>query len=106
MKKFLKKCKAQSTLEYAVLIMIVIGALLSIQIYIRRGIQGRLRQASDDIGDQYSDGNVNMRRKTTFYSRTNETVKGGVHTTNLLRPEQTNVIYNIYIINRQQEYWG
>lgn len=106
MLKFLRKRKAQSTLEYAVLIIIVIGALLSIQTYIKRGVQGRLRQASDDIGDQYSSGNMNMTRKTTFHSRTNETYSKGVQNTILLGDEWTNVDYNIQIINMEEEYWG
>ncbi len=106
MLKFLRKKKAQSTLEYAVLIIIVIGALLSIQQYLKRGIQGRLRQASDDIGDQYSVGNMNMSRTTTFHGRSNETFVKGVQNTKLIEKETTNVIYNIQIINIEQEYWG
>jgi len=105
MLKFLRKRKAQSTLEYAVLIIIVIGALLSIQNYIKRGVQGRLRQASDDIGDQYSVGNMNMIRKTVFHSETNETYKKGVQNTILIGDEWTNVEYNIEMINGQQEWW-
>jgi len=106
MLKFLRKRKAQSTLEYAVLIIIVIGALLSIQTYIKRGVQGRLRQASDDIGDQYSVGNMNMTRTTVFHSRTNETYNKGIQNTKLIGKEWTNVTYNIEIINMDQDYWG
>ena len=106
MLKFLRKRKAQSTLEYAVLIIIVIGALLSIQTYIKRGVQGRMRQAADDIGDQYSVGNMNMKRVTTFRSRTNETYKKGVQNTKLIEKEWTNVVYNIHILDLGQEAWG
>ena len=55
-----KRKKGQSTLEYAILIIIIIGALLSIQVYIKRGVQGRLKSAADDIGDQFSQGNTNV----------------------------------------------
>ncbi|MBI3314567.1 MAG: hypothetical protein HYZ86_01315 [Candidatus Omnitrophica bacterium] len=55
-----KTLRGQSTLEYAVLVVIIIGALLSIQFYIKRGVQGRLKSAADDIGDQYSVGNTNV----------------------------------------------
>ncbi|MFA6217553.1 MAG: hypothetical protein WDL87_07915 [Candidatus Omnitrophota bacterium] len=48
--------RAQSTLEYAVIIAVVVGALIAMQVYVKRGLQGRLRQASDDIGDQFSPG--------------------------------------------------
>lgn len=106
MLKFLRKRKAQSTLEYAVLIIIVIGALLTIQTYIKRGVSGRLRQASDDIGDQYSVGNMNQIRVTAFHSHTNETYNKGIQNTKLISKEWTNVTYNIHIINMQYEGWG
>lgn len=44
----------QSTLEYAVVLAAVVAALLSMQIYMKRGIAGRLRGAADSIGDQYA----------------------------------------------------
>ena len=46
--------KGQGTLEYAVIIAVVVGALLAMQVYVKRAVQGRLRQASNDIGDQFS----------------------------------------------------
>ncbi len=48
------KQKAQSTLEYVMVIACLTAALLGMQIYIKRGIQGRLRDAADQIGEQYS----------------------------------------------------
>lgn len=45
--------KAQSTLEYALIISVVVGALLAINVYMRKGIQGRLKQSSDQIGSQF-----------------------------------------------------
>lgn len=50
--------KGQSTLEYAVIIACVVAALLSMQIYIKRAMQGRLRKISDDIGEQYAPVNI------------------------------------------------
>lgn len=47
---------AQSTLEYAVLITCIIAALISMQIYFKRGLSGRLRQTGDEIGEQYEPG--------------------------------------------------
>jgi len=104
--KFLRKIRAQSTLEYAVLIIIVIGALLSIQVYIKRGIQGRLRSATDDIGEQYSVGNMNVRTITTVKSSTNETFISGESKSLLRGDEETNVISNQEIYNTEQEFWG
>lgn len=104
--KRLRKRRAQSTLEYAVLIVIVIGALLTIQTYVKRGIQGRLRQATDDIGDQF-DVDINMTRKTKFHSKTNETYKVGSLNSILLDKETTNVTYNvIFTGNMDYTYWG
>lgn len=52
-KKILKK-KAQSFLEYSVVIACVAAAYLGLQIYLKRSLQGRLREASDQIGGQYA----------------------------------------------------
>lgn len=40
-------------MEYAALIVIIIGALITTQIYIKRGLQGRWKSATDNLGDQY-----------------------------------------------------
>ena len=54
----MRKTKGQSTLEYAILIAIIVGALLAMQIYMNRSVQGNLRQTTDDMGGQYSAGNM------------------------------------------------
>lgn len=64
--------RGQSTLEYAVIIAVIVGALLAIQVYIKRGIQGRLKQASDDIGDQFSPGASTYDYNTTTTTRSTE----------------------------------
>jgi len=104
--KFLRKKKAQSTLEYAVLIIIVIGALLSIQVYIKRGVSGRLKSAADDIGEQYSSGNTNYTMVTTTRSNTAETFKFGVSRSELNEDETTTTEKNQTIINAEYEFWG
>lgn len=48
----------QSTLEYAVLIAIITAALVAMRMYMVRGMEGRLRDSSDEIGSQYSAGNT------------------------------------------------
>lgn len=45
--------KGQSTLEYAVVIVVVVAALLAMQIYMKRGVQGKLRESTDSIGEQF-----------------------------------------------------
>jgi len=48
--------QAQSTLEYALLISVVVGGLLTMQNYLKRSVQGRLQASADEIGEQYSPG--------------------------------------------------
>ena len=105
--KYLNRCKrGQSTLEYAVLIIIIIGALLSIQVYIKRGVQGRLKQATDDIGDQFSVGNTNVVKIMTTSSLTNETFISGESRSTLQGPEVTVDLMNSDVMNQTFEYWG
>ncbi len=66
----LRKRTGQSTLEYALIIAVVIAALIAIQVYMRRSVTGRLRSSSDQIGDQYG---------VKTYSRGVSTI-GGVNT--------------------------
>ncbi len=61
----IKRTKGQSTLEYALIIAVVVGALLAMQVYFKRGVQGKLREATDDIGGQYSAGNVTSKYVTS-----------------------------------------
>ena len=101
--------RAQSTLEYAVLVIVIIGALLSIQNYIKRGVQGGLKSAADDIGDQYSVGNTNVIKHTKTMSNTIDTfgIEGaGVSKSRLENDEITNSYEKSIILNTQQEYYG
>lgn len=45
--------RGQSTLEVAVLMAVVIAALLAMQMYMKRGAQGKLREMSDQVGEQF-----------------------------------------------------
>jgi Flp pilus assembly pilin Flp len=53
---FLRKNKGQSTLEYVILVGFVVSALIAMGIYMKRGFQGRIRESTDQIGEQYSPG--------------------------------------------------
>ena len=101
-----KRQKGQSTLEYAILIIIIIGALLSIQVYIKRGVQGRLKSATDDIGTQFSPGNTNVVKKMITSSDSRDTFNAGVTRSQLLSDEKTSDLMNSDILNVNQEYWG
>lgn len=81
--------KAQSTLEYAIIIFVVIGALLAIQIYVKRAIQGKLRSSADSIGEQYSAGITTSTYTTTTDSEVEERISpSGVTTTTYRRNVQ------------------
>ncbi len=101
-----KTKKGQSTLEYAILIIIIIGSLLAIQVYIKRSVTGRLKSAADDIGDQYSVGNTNVVHKVTTGSQTRDTFVSGVTRSQLEKEEITTDVTNSEIMNTQFEYWG
>ncbi len=47
LKIFLDK-RGQSTAEYAILIGLVVAVVISMQIYVKRGVQARFKDASDD----------------------------------------------------------
>ena len=44
------RTKAQTTAEYAILFGLVVGALLAMQLYIRRGINSRIKDVVDHTG--------------------------------------------------------
>jgi uncharacterized protein (UPF0333 family) len=105
----LTKKRGQSTLEYAILIIVIIAALISIQTYIKRGVQGRLKSATDDIGDQFSPGNTNAIMAERTHSNTAQEfgVKGqGISSTKILGTETTNSVTKQAIVNEQKENWG
>ena len=106
---YLNRKIGQSTLEYAVLVVIIIGALLSIQFYLKRGIQGRLKSSADDIGDQYSVGNTNVLKSTNTFSKTTEEFgisAQGASKTTLNGDETTKTVDKSLIVNADQEYMG
>jgi uncharacterized protein (UPF0333 family) len=72
--------RGQSTLEYAILILIVIVALLAMQTYLKRGVQGRVRESTDNIGEAYSPAYTTSEFELTSTSTTHETVEGAAGT--------------------------
>ncbi len=45
--------RGQSLLEYSILIIIILGVFLAMNMYVKRGIQGRWKSSVDTLGDQY-----------------------------------------------------
>ena len=50
------RLQGQSTVEYAVVIAVIVAALVAMNIYMKRGVQGKLRSATDQVGEQYRPG--------------------------------------------------
>jgi Tfp pilus assembly protein PilE len=70
----LHRQKGQTALEYMVLIIIVVGALLAIQNYFKRSLQGRWKAAMDDMGDQYDPRAANSTVRHTLVQSTNTSI--------------------------------
>jgi len=83
-----KNSKAQSTLEYAVIIAVIVGALIAMQIYIKRGVQGRFREASDQIGEQFSPETTTYTYTTTTNTAQTENLTDGETTVNITTGQQ------------------
>jgi uncharacterized protein (UPF0333 family) len=97
--------RGQSTLEYAVLIVVIIGALLAMQVYVKRGVQGKLRESTDSIGDQFSPGYTTYNKTTHSYSATNEEQNATQSTTTIgCQVQQRNMEENV--ADAGKEYWS
>ena len=49
----MKRAKGQSTLEFSVLFIIIVAAMITMSVYFKRSIQGRWKDSIDGLGDQY-----------------------------------------------------
>ena len=77
--------KAQSLLEYTILMVIILAAFLTMQVYVKRGFQGRWKGAVDDLGEQYDPQFVDSAIRQTMVSESSTQVRsvreGGVTVT-------------------------
>ncbi len=96
--------RGQSTLEYAVLIVVIIAALIAMQVYLKRGIQGRVRESADQIGEQFSPGQTTSNRITYVNASSTEVQANGSSTT-IMNQFQT-VSGDESVGNASVEYWG
>jgi len=100
------KRKGQSTLEYGIVIAVIVAALIAMQTYIKRGVQGRLRQATDDIGEQFSPGHTTGTTTLTSTMTATETVTGGNQSETITRSYQSqNRSADEHIKEFENEYW-
>ena len=64
--------KGQSIFEYAMIITIVVASLVTMKIYMKRAIEGRVRGSMDEIGELYSPLCVTSKFTTEQLSETKE----------------------------------
>ena len=75
--------KGQSTFEMAILLVVIVLAVIAMQVYLKRTIQGRLKSGADQIGEQYdpvrttSDFVINHVSNTTTTSTSNVEFSAG-----------------------------
>lgn len=97
--------KGQSTLEYAIIVVVIVAALLAMQVYIKRGVQGKLRSSTDDVGEQYSPQITTGQYTTTTGSTQHETVTAGGGTTTQVTRGQQSRTGSESVADFSQEIW-
>ena len=97
--------KAQSTLEYAILISVLVAALIAMQTYLKRGVQGKIRESSDQIGESFSPGYTTSNRVTHSGSNITESQNQWDQTTTI-NNQWTNVVGAENVLAAECEYWG
>ena len=59
----------QQTAEYAVLIAVVVGAVVAMQVYVKRSLQGKVKDVTDHVGDSLgTDKNPVLSQYEPYYS--------------------------------------
>lgn len=82
--------KGQSILEYTVLIGIVCSAILIMQVYLKRGVQGSWKDSADKMGPTFSAGGTTVHESRAL--NTDQTITEEVTTGNTINkfvPEGT-----------------
>lgn len=64
----IRRSRAQTVLEYATVLVCVVVALITMQVYIKRAYQGRLKQTADQFGPQYAPRRTTGSYVTNFTS--------------------------------------
>ena len=84
----MRNSRGQSTLEYVILVGFVVAALIAMGFYMKRGFQGRLRESTDQIGQQYDADATSANYTTTTNVSQSETLAAGVTTTTISQNQQ------------------
>jgi Flp pilus assembly pilin Flp len=85
-----KKNKAQNLTEYAIILGLVGAALIAMQVYMKRGVQGKLRDLSNQISPtQYERGNTTASYDITRTTNVEENQGRAAYTRNTLEDTTT-----------------
>ena len=75
------KRKGQSTLEYAIVVAIIVAGLLAMQFYVKRGWEGKLKTAADDMGEQFEPARFTANYNLNSQSDVSQTVQNRISRT-------------------------
>lgn len=102
----LQKRRAQGALEYAVLLAIIVAAIVVMQVYIKRGLMGKFKESSDDIGEQADWGHHDYNSNTVSASAVHETVVKDGTTTQDVQNQNTTRNRTLATDQATQTDWG
>lgn len=85
--------RGQSTLEYALIVAVIIAGLLMMQHYVKRGYSGKLKSAADDMGEQFDPAAYSANFTVRSLSQANQTVKAGTTTSTYVDLGGTDIGY-------------
>lgn len=85
---FYARTKGQSTLEYVILLGFIVAALIAMGVYMKRATQGKLRESTDQVGEQYDPKNTTSTYTThTYLNQTENMTRGGGSIINIETPD-------------------
>ncbi|MCF7916267.1 MAG: hypothetical protein K9L61_00625 [Candidatus Omnitrophica bacterium] len=69
--------KSQAIIEYALVLIGVVAAFVTMGIYFQRSMQGKLRAHADDLGEQFSPDKTTATMTSTVVSNSTESTSDG-----------------------------
>jgi uncharacterized protein (UPF0333 family) len=101
-----KRNKAQTTLEYAILIGVVVAGLIAMQVYLKRGYQGNLKESADSMGKQFSPGYTTGHYETTSSTESSEVLANKITVSTIPTDGQTSdKTTSESVSTADNEYW-
>lgn len=95
--------KGQSTVEYALVIAVVVAGLLLMQHYVKRGYAGRLKSAADEMGEQYDptaySANFAINRQSNITQSVQNEITATTHRADELNTRTGNETVNAWTTN-------